>query len=87
MRALYEGLCHDAAKFGVQLCLIEPGFVDTELTTRYRWMPFHRSAERAATRFVRRVEAGATVIRYPWQFVWLARLASAIPRPIRDRVL
>lgn len=85
VRALLEGLRHDAARFGVQLTLIEPGFVTTEMLDGHRWVPFERSAADAAARFVAGVEAGETVIRYPWQMSALARAGKLIPRPVRER--
>lgn len=85
LRALVESLRVDAGRFGVRMTLIEPGYVKSELTSRMdRWLPFITSTDDAAVRFVRGVEAGEALIRYPWQMSLLSRLGAQVPRPIFD---
>ena len=84
LRALVDGLRFEAEPRGIRLCLIEPGYVATEMTTGVRFrMPFLRSADEAAAAFVRGVEAGVPVIRFPWQLSLLNRLTSLVPRSLR----
>jgi NADP-dependent 3-hydroxy acid dehydrogenase YdfG len=80
LRALVDGLRFEAEPLGIKLCVIEPGFVTTEMTAGVRYaMPFLRSASEAAVVFVREVEAGRPEIRYPWQLSVINRLGALVP--------
>jgi len=85
VRALLDGLRHDAAGLGVQVSLLEPGFVRTEMLDGYRYTPFTRSAEQTAARFVAGVEAGEPVVRYPRAMSVVARAGRLVPRAARER--
>jgi len=86
IRALVESLRYDACRLGIQLCLIEPGFVETADADPSRYvMPFLEPVDRAAGRIFAGVEAGARVIRFPWQASWLSRLISVAPRPLYEK--
>jgi NAD(P)-dependent dehydrogenase (short-subunit alcohol dehydrogenase family) len=86
LRALIDGMRADAGRYGVRLCLLEPGFVKSELTDANCFkMPFIQPTERAAARFHRGVEAGERVIRFPWQWSVLSKLGAAVPRVLYDR--
>jgi NAD(P)-dependent dehydrogenase (short-subunit alcohol dehydrogenase family) len=86
VRALVESLRFDACRLGIQLCLVEPGFVETTGADPARHvMPFLQPVDRASRRIVRGVEAGEATIRFPWQASLLSRLISIAPRPIYER--
>ena len=86
LRALVDGLRADAARFGVRLCLVEPGYVVSEETAGYCFkMPFLQPTDKAAARIVRGVESGERVIRFPWQLSILSRMGAAVPRALYDR--
>ncbi len=86
VRALVDGLRYDAAKMGIHICRIEPGFVESDQTEGYGWLPFLKSTDTAGADIVRSVEAGRAVIRYPREASLLIRLGSAMPLAVRGRV-
>jgi NADP-dependent 3-hydroxy acid dehydrogenase YdfG len=85
LRALLDGLHHDARKLGVRLSLIECGWFISELTDAKAKAPFVMTAAQAARRAIRGVEAGKRVIRFPFRMALLSRLGTFVPRPWRDR--
>lgn len=87
LRALMDGLRADAKMHGVKLCLIEPGFVQTELTDADCCirMPFLQPADKAAERFVEGVSRGERVIRFPWQWSVISQFGAYVPRFLYDR--
>ena len=84
LRALVGGLRADACAFDIKLTMLEPGFVQTEMTdgARYR-MPFLVSAEHAAEAFVQGIEAGRESVRVPWQMSLFNRIARCVPARLR----
>ncbi|HZF53054.1 MAG TPA: SDR family NAD(P)-dependent oxidoreductase [Polyangiaceae bacterium] len=86
VRALVDSLRPDAGRYGVRLCLIEPGCVESGMTRASCCdeMPFIQPTDRSAERIVRGVEGGEAVIRFPWYASAISRLAAAVPRPIFD---
>jgi NAD(P)-dependent dehydrogenase (short-subunit alcohol dehydrogenase family) len=86
VRALFDSLRPDAGRFGVRICLVEPGCVESGMTRANCCdeMPFIQPTDRSAERIVRGVEAGEAVIRFPWYASTLSQMAAAVPRPIFD---
>jgi NADP-dependent 3-hydroxy acid dehydrogenase YdfG len=86
-RALVDSLRADAGRFGVTLCLIEPGCVESDLTANHCCdeMPFLQPTDRAVAAFIAGVEAGRPVVRWPRRASWLSHLAALAPRPLFDR--
>ena len=84
LRALVDGMRPDACALNIGFTLLEPGFVETEMTegVRYR-MPFLISAERAGEAFVRGIEAGRDRVRVPWQMSAFVGAARFVPAPLR----
>jgi NAD(P)-dependent dehydrogenase (short-subunit alcohol dehydrogenase family) len=74
---------------GIDVRLVSPGFVATELTAHNRYdMPFLMSADEAA----RRIEQGLMrsrrfEIAFPWQMVWAAKAGRLLPYPIFFRAM
>jgi NAD(P)-dependent dehydrogenase (short-subunit alcohol dehydrogenase family) len=86
LRALVDGLRADACGFDIKLTLLEPGFVETEMTDGVTYqMPFLRSAAEAAEAFVRGIEAGRARVRVPWQMSALNHLGRFVPAALRAR--
>lgn len=82
-----DSLRADIAATGIQVCLIEPGFVDTPLTRKNDFpMPFLLPAGEAAIRIAAKLEAGAWRIRFPQRLVWSLQLLRCLPYGIRQRV-
>jgi NAD(P)-dependent dehydrogenase (short-subunit alcohol dehydrogenase family) len=86
VRALVDSLRPDAGRYGVLVCLIEPGCVESGMTRANCCdeMPFIQPTDRSAERIVQGVEEGEAVIRFPWYASAVSRLAAAVPRAIFD---
>jgi len=86
LRALVDGLRPDACGFDIKLSVLEPGFVETEMTEGVTYkMPFLLSADEAAEAFVRGIEAGRERVRVPWQMSACNHLARFVPASLRTR--
>ena len=77
---LAESMQGILARDGVDLRLINPGFVKTRLTGKNTFpMPFLMEPDAAAEAIVRGMKRGRFDIRFPWQMSVLIRLLSALP--------
>ncbi|NMM43364.1 SDR family NAD(P)-dependent oxidoreductase [Rhodospirillaceae bacterium KN72] len=75
-----EALQPDLARHGVDLKLINPGFVETPLTDRNEFpMPFLITAERAADAIVKGLKGRAFEIAFPWRFAVIMKLMRLLP--------
>lgn len=82
-----DSLRADLAPTGIEVCLIEPGFVDTPLTRKNDFpMPFLLSAGEAAIRIADKLERRAWRIRFPQRLVWSLQLLRCLPYGVRQRV-
>jgi short-subunit dehydrogenase len=69
-----------AARAGVRLTSICPGYVRTPMTARNRFpMPGLMDAERAARIIVRGIAAGRVRVAFPWWMAAASRLMGALP--------
>jgi short-subunit dehydrogenase len=86
LRSLVDGLRADACALDIELTLLEPGFVQTEMTegVTYR-MPFLITAAQAAEQFVRGIEAGRERVRAPWQMSAFNSVVRLLPAALRAR--
>lgn len=75
-----ESLKPDLARYGVQVSLINPGFVETPMTSINDFeMPFIMQPEEAASRIVAGLEIGRFEIAFPWQLVTALKLFRRLP--------
>ncbi|MGJ7546848.1 SDR family NAD(P)-dependent oxidoreductase [Pseudomonas alloputida] len=80
LRYLVESLRLDLASEGIDVTLVNPGFVDTPLTRRNDFpMPQLWSAERAAKYIAARLPRRPLEITFPASFTLLLRLLGALP--------
>jgi short-subunit dehydrogenase len=80
---LAETLRNDLAARGVAVSVINPGYVETPMTSVNKFpMPFIISAEDAARRIIRGLERGKFEIAFPWQLVALMKLGRLMPNPL-----
>lgn len=80
---LAETLRNDLAARGIAVSLISPGYVATPMTGGNKFpMPFMITAEDAARRVVRGLRKARFEIAFPWQLVWLMKLARVLPYPL-----
>ena len=71
---------HTAARQGVQMTSVCPGYIRTAMTAGNRFpMPGLMDADRAAGIILRAVAAGRRRVAFPWWVAGLARLVGALP--------
>ena len=82
-----ESLRAELAGSGVSVVTICPGYIDTPMTqvNKYR-MPFIISADDAARRFARAIEAKRRLAVIPWQMALLMPLWRVLPGWLYDRM-
>jgi NADP-dependent 3-hydroxy acid dehydrogenase YdfG len=87
IRALFDALRADAARFGIAMVLVEPGCVTSELTENNCCdeMPFLQPTERAVRAFIAGIEARRAVVRCPLHGSLLSHAAAAVPRTLFDQ--
>ena len=77
---LCESLHPELGTAGVQLSVINPGFVKTPLTDRNDFpMPFLVTAEEAAAKIAEGIAAGNFEIRFPRRMAWLMAFLTHLP--------
>jgi short-subunit dehydrogenase len=85
---LAECLRIELAGTGVEVTLINPGFVDTPMTRRNTFpMPFLMTPETAARRIARGLERGRFEIAFPRRLVWLMKAVRLMPYPLYFRIM
>ncbi len=73
---------------GVAVSVICPGFVESEMSGRYRgWKPFLMPADRAAKIILRGLAKRKPLIAFPLPLVLFARAARLVPRAVEARVM
>jgi NAD(P)-dependent dehydrogenase (short-subunit alcohol dehydrogenase family) len=77
---LAESLKFDLDRHGVQMQLINPGFVETPLTDKNPFpMPFLIGAETAAERIAKGLRGSSFEISFPRRFTWLLKVMRCLP--------
>ena len=81
---LAEILYSDLHPRGLDVYLINPGFVDTQLTARNDFhMPALQTPEDAASAIMRGISAGRFEIHFPRRFTLLVKLLRMLPYRLR----
>jgi len=84
VRYLVESLRIDLIREGIDVTLVNPGFVDTPLTRRNDFpMPQIWTARRAAEHIAKRLPQRPLEINFPSLFTWVLRLLGALPARLR----
>ena len=85
--AWLEALRNELAGSGVSVVTICPGYIDTPMTRVNKYpMPFLISADDAARRFARAIEAKRRLAVIPWQMAIASTLLRAMPGWFYDRL-
>ena len=85
---LAESLYPEMKLKGVQVSVINPGFVETPLTAQNDFdMPFLMKPEEAARRSIEGLAAGRFEIAYPRRFVAILKSVRALPYPAFFRLM
>lgn len=80
---LAESLKFDLNGMGINVSVVNPGFVKTPLTARNRFsMPFLMEVDDAARLMWYGIKAKRFEIAFPWQLVWSLKLLRALPYPL-----
>jgi short-subunit dehydrogenase len=88
IRAYGEALRRLVAPHGVRITVVCPGFVDTPMSASLPFRgPFMWSAERAAEYIARGIARGKGEVLFPWPLGMGARILSALPLRLADRIL
>ncbi|MDX1738218.1 MAG: SDR family NAD(P)-dependent oxidoreductase, partial [Alphaproteobacteria bacterium] len=88
LKAYCEGLIPHAARMGIQLSVINPGFVESGITDKNNFtMPFFMPASKAAEIISDAISKRKTSISFPWQMRFLCGLVRALPTSLALRLL
>jgi decaprenylphospho-beta-D-erythro-pentofuranosid-2-ulose 2-reductase len=77
-----SGLRHRLFSKGVRVITIQPGFVDTPMTTKFEKSPLWVGAERIAVDIERALERGFGVVYTPWFWRWIMLLIRHLPEQL-----
>ncbi len=78
-----ETLKIDLEPFGIDVSIVNPGFVDTPMTRQNRFaMPGMISADQAARSMLAGIRRRKFAILFPWLFANTVRLANLVPNPL-----
>lgn len=77
---LAETLSIELKPHGIDITLINPGFVETPMTAVNDFpMPYIMGSEEAASRILAKLPNAPFEIAFPWQLVWTLKLARLMP--------
>ena len=78
---LLESLRIDVANKGIDVSVVNPGFVETPMTAVNNFpMPFLMSADAAAVRIMAGIEARRHKIQFPRRLHWILAVVACFPR-------
>ncbi len=87
MTAFFESVRLDIARYGVDVTIIHPGFIQTPLTSgREAKMPFLMDLDDAIPKFISAIEKKKKFAAFPWQLATLVRTARFMPAWLYDRI-
>ena len=87
MTAFFESVRLDALGKGVDVTIIQPGFIKTPLTSgRSSKMPFLMELDDSIPHFLSAIEKKRKFASFPWQLASVVRLAKVFPAGLYDRI-
>lgn len=87
MTAFFESVRLDVQHKGVDVTIIQPGFIRTPLTAeRAHKMPFLMELDDALPHFINAIEKRRKFAAFPWQLATIVRAGRYMPAWIYDRI-
>ena len=87
MTAFFESVRLDVQHKGIDVTIIQPGFIKTPLTSgRANKMPFLMELEDAIPLFIRAIEKKKKFAAFPWQLATFVRAGRMFPAWLYDRI-
>lgn len=88
MTAFFESVRLDVARHGVDVTIIQPGFIKTPLTSgRENQMPFLMELDDAIPLFIKAIENKKRFAAFPWQLATVVRAGKYMPAWLYDRIV
>lgn len=87
MTAFFESVRLDVADKGIDVTIIQPGFIKTPLTSgRHNKMPFLMELDDAIPHFIKAIEKKKRFAAFPWQLATIVRAGKFMPSWLYDRI-
>jgi short-subunit dehydrogenase len=87
MTAFFESVRLDVARQGIDVTIIQPGFIKTPLTAgREAKMPFLMELEDAIPLFINAIEKKKRFAAFPWQLATIVRAGKFMPSWLYDHI-
>lgn len=87
MTAFFESVRLDLKHSGVDVTIIQPGFIKTPLTSgRTNKMPFLMELDDAIPLFLKAIEKKKKFAAFPWQLATIVRAGKIMPAWLYDRI-
>jgi short-subunit dehydrogenase len=87
LSSFFESLRLDLRGTGVDVTIIHPGFIKTDLTEgRHAQMPYLMELQDAMLKIVQAIEARKKSYAFPWQLAGIVRGAMLLPISLYDRI-
>ncbi len=87
MTAFFESIRLDVQHRGVDVTIIQPGFIKTPLTSgRENKMPYLMELDDAIVHIIRAIEKRKKFAAFPWQLATLVRAGRVFPAWLYDRI-
>jgi NAD(P)-dependent dehydrogenase (short-subunit alcohol dehydrogenase family) len=88
MTAFFESVRLDVQPRGIDVTIIQPGFIKTPLTAgRENKMPFIMELDDAIPLFIRAIEKKKKFAAFPWQLATFVRAGKVFPAWMYDRII
>ena len=87
MTNFFESVRLDVHSLGIDVTIIQPGFIKTPLTSgRENKMPFLMELDEAIPYFIRAIEKKKKFSAFPWQLATFVRLGRIFPAWLYDKI-
>ena len=87
MTAFFESVRLDMLGKGIDVTIIQPGFIKTPLTAgRKSKLPFLMELDEAIPRFIRAIERKKKFAAFPWPLAMVVRAGQIFPAWLYDRI-